>query len=110
MYVFGGFGWYDDFPSASNELFMYNLRLKSWKQLVPGGTKDAPCARFYHMSSVVEEDEKAVGGSMIVFGGCNAEGAVYNDVCLYSFNLNEWKKVKVFLVIVFIILGVFFLF
>ena len=98
MYVYGGI---DSTETRTNSVLddLWYLHIDSilnntaggivaWKQLNP--TTESPSARFGHSALAIKNNSDH---EMIVFGGTDGQ-AVFDEVWIYSYFLNEWKRLK----------------
>lgn len=80
VYIYGGFIKY----SPTSNIHEYNVATNEWNKLTI--TAPLPPSRSCHAASFFQ-------GSMIVYGGINAEGDLLNDLWIFNIAENTWTNV-----------------
>ena len=83
MIIYGGL---HNYVNTDKSLFSLNLDTLEWKAKNQKGAKPFP------------RDEHSLviwNSTMFVFGGSLSKGSISNDLCSYSFETEEWKKIEI---------------
>lgn len=81
MYLFGG----HNSKTCLNDLYRFDFESGQWSQI--HATGQIPVRRSSHSVAIL-------GNSMLLFGGLGFEGKSLNDIHLFHFQNQEWKKVQ----------------
>jgi N-acetylneuraminic acid mutarotase len=82
MYVFGG---KDNEDEKLNDLWRLNLDTDVWEEIFAAPGSQKPIGRYGHSSATYN-------GHLIVFGGIHEITKELNDLYIFNFKTNFWKR------------------
>jgi N-acetylneuraminic acid mutarotase len=82
MYVFGG---KDNDDEKLNDLWRFDLETEVWEEIIAAPGSQKPIGRYGHSSATYN-------GHLIVFGGIHEITKELNDLYIFNFQTNQWRR------------------
>lgn len=90
LYIFGG----RNETHTFNDLWRFDIRTVTWKEMVPDNPEKAPSPRHSQAAALVPNASPDKGDLLMIFGGQSADGTLLSDTHFYSFGQHLWSELK----------------